>query len=441
MDKIVKKGLKIDLHIHSVYSANKDGKKVDYNTINNIPILIEKLDENGIEMCAITDHDTFNYAIYEELKKAEKQNNSIKKVLPGIEFSVEFAADKEIHVITIFNDTDKEKVRAIENIFVKGIGKSLYKNGKYNRENFYTILRAIDLDFVMIAHQKKSPASTQPPKKKDVLSLGQDVFNELIAMEYFEAYEFRDRNNEIYNKLYAAEKNIEDKLRFITGSDCHNWGNYPNTEKSGEHDIQFTFIKSLPTFKGLAMAITDKNRINYTDSFFGQGKYLESIVFEINKEEIVVPLSKGINVIIGDNSVGKSLLLHELTDNRQLIGKKSIIKGYNKYLSKNKLIVKTRIPESDVFKFNYQGNIRDIFDNPNLNADTYLNEYAPNEINVEKYRDPVERELNRLYECIRAKFEYDTQISNLQSFVIPEIELLDKELTIGEKIKTVDTSE
>lgn len=37
MDKIVNSGLKIDLHIHSFASVNKDGKKVKYNTLHNLP--------------------------------------------------------------------------------------------------------------------------------------------------------------------------------------------------------------------------------------------------------------------------------------------------------------------------------------------------------------------------------------------------------------------
>ena len=96
--------------------------------------------------------------------------------------------------------------------------------------------------------------------------------------------------------------------------------------------------------------------------------------FEIEEKKVIIPLSRGINVIIGDNSVGKSLLLHELTDNRQLIGatKSKVRKGYQKYLDRNKIRVNTTIDEEDIFKFNYQGNVREIFDNPDLKADAYL---------------------------------------------------------------------
>ena len=60
MEKIVSKGLKIDLHIHSEYSKNKDGEKVADNTLNNLPILVQGLINHQVEMCAITAHDKFN---------------------------------------------------------------------------------------------------------------------------------------------------------------------------------------------------------------------------------------------------------------------------------------------------------------------------------------------------------------------------------------------
>ena len=429
MRKIVTKGLKIDLHIHSVYSSKKDGDKVKNNTVDNLSILISKLNENGIEMCAITDHDYFDYNIYSVLKKQEGIG-TIKKVLPGVEFSVKFDEDKVIHIVTIFNDQNEEKVRKIQSVFDSGNGKNLYKGNAFTRENYYKVLEEIDLDFVMIAHQKKSPSSTQKAHKSDVKYLGEERFNELVMLEYFDAYEFRDKNNEIHNKLYAQERQFEDKLRFITGTDCHDWPSYPFYGPNHTGEMNFTYLKSLPTFKGLAMAITDINRINFTDSFFGQGKYQESLEFEIDGSKLSVPLSRGINVIIGDNSIGKSLLLHELTGNRELnsSSKSKIKNGYKRYLDKNRVQINTVLQENDIFRFNYQGNVREIFDNPDLRADAYLKEYAPADIDIEKYKRPVQRELERLYECIQRKLEYNKKIDNLQRFYILESEPSDKEL-------------
>ena len=60
MEKIVKKPLKIDFHIHSVASNHKDKKVVKDGTVENLPILISKLVENEVNMVSITDHDNFD---------------------------------------------------------------------------------------------------------------------------------------------------------------------------------------------------------------------------------------------------------------------------------------------------------------------------------------------------------------------------------------------
>lgn len=160
MEKVVSRGIKIDLHIHSEYSKAKDGKKVEENTLDNIPVLVQGLLANQVEMCAITDHDAFNYGMYYELKKEEQKNNCVKKVLPGIEFSVEFVEGKVIHIVTIFDDRDDEKVRNIQKIMEQGKGMSCYKKtkGAYTKADYFDILSEINIDFIMIAHQKKTPS-------------------------------------------------------------------------------------------------------------------------------------------------------------------------------------------------------------------------------------------------------------------------------------------
>lgn len=103
---------------------------------------------------------------------------------------------------------------------------------------------------------------------------------------------------------------MEQNIRFVTGTDCHDWSVYPSeTPESLLTDtFPYTFAKCLPTFKGLVMAITDHNRLKCVNSFFNvDKKTLEEIQFEHDGETFAIPLSKGINAIIGDNSIGKSL--------------------------------------------------------------------------------------------------------------------------------------
>ena len=64
-------------------------------------------------MCSISDHDNFDFNIYNRLKQ-EENKGSIKKVFPAVEFSVTYEK-KVLHVITIFDDKDEEKIKKIQN--------------------------------------------------------------------------------------------------------------------------------------------------------------------------------------------------------------------------------------------------------------------------------------------------------------------------------------
>ena len=76
MEKIVNSGFKIDLHIHSYCSKGKDQGRVSFNTLEHIPTLVERLTENEVKICAITDHDFFEYPLYRKLKDFETDNAS-----------------------------------------------------------------------------------------------------------------------------------------------------------------------------------------------------------------------------------------------------------------------------------------------------------------------------------------------------------------------------
>ena len=126
--KVVETGYKLDLHIHSIYSKGKDHAKVNYNTLDNIGTLAEKLNEQNVQLCALTDHDAFNFNMYKALKEYESKDHSVLKVFPGVEFSVEFEGDTEnvvVHVIAIFDDSDEAKIQKIENI-LQGTDVVLY---------------------------------------------------------------------------------------------------------------------------------------------------------------------------------------------------------------------------------------------------------------------------------------------------------------------------
>lgn len=431
MNRIVKEGLITDLHIHSVYSKHKDVGKdyMNQNTIENISVLINKLNENNVSICSISDHDYFSYEMYNSLR-SEEGKGSIQKVLPAVEFSVMMKRDseeKQIHVVTIFDDKDQDKIKNIETVLAFENGKPKYdKVNSFSENRFIEILNEIDLNTLCIAHQKKSPMSEQKPAPNDALSLGEEAFNEFIFAEYFEAFEFRNKRNEIFNNI--TKTNMKgDLLRFITGSDCHDWTVYPKYNKKEKDDnFKFTYLKCLPTFRGVALAITEDSRISLNNNFFNQSrKILEAINLTIDGEEVIIPLSHGINAIIGDNSIGKSLLIHKLTDYYRKTEKKSlssindsIQKKYEDYLGDNKIEVNSKIERNEIFEFDTQGEIRKKFNQKLLKEEEFFKDKYPSDVNTVIIKNVLKTKIEEFIKMLKNRFEYTEQLANIDNISI-----------------------
>lgn len=438
--KIVETGYKIDLHIHSVYSCAKDKKKVAFNTIDNIDVLAEKLNTNGVQMCAITDHDVFRFDMYKALKDYENNKQcSVIKVFPGIEFTVEFIGEEGptvLHVIAIFNDEDDGKVAKIAECLIDDKGNIRYdRNGAFSEEKFLSVLRSIDLDTVLIVHQKSS-LTTSHPRKNDAKTVGEEKFQEFVYTDYFEAFEFRNRKNEVFNKSFLNARNMVEDVRFITGSDCHDWRFYPKEIENDKAEFVYTYIKCLPCFRGLVMAITDHRRIKTVNSFFNPTEiYTKNLEIAIDGKDYDIPLSRGINVIIGDNSIGKSLLLHKLTEFRKQQEKllsSSVVKGYRKYLKKHKIEIKTIIPSEEVFAFDMQGEIRDKFEQEKIKSDAFLKRYYPAPISPGAYREKLQRKLKTIFDYLEEKYTIEECETRLGRFKV-----LDEDIEQAESITFV----
>ena len=441
IEKIIETGNKVDFHIHSIASKHKESDDcVDLSTLDNIDLLIEKLNQREINMCSISDHDNFDFNIYNRLKQ-EENKGSIKKVFPAVEFSVTY--DKKVlHIITIFDDKDEGKIKKIQNeIFDTKNNKPFYDDVELNSfsENKYlNILKNIDLNVVMIAHQKET-LSSKETRNHDVMTLGKEKFDELVFLDYFESFEFKRKRNEIFNKNYIEknkEKYKDTTLRFVTGSDCHDWSKYP--KENG--DFSFTYLKCLPTFRGLAMAVTNTKRINYVNNFYSTtDKYLDSINIEIDNNEYDIKLSKGINVIIGDNSIGKSLLIHKLT-NYNYLNDQKIKDSYDEYLINNKIKINSSIPESNISKFNGQGSIRKMFENKTFDSDEFLNGFFPAEPLVSKYIEIYKSEIENYISILKNKEEKSNAFNKITNFDICVIEATSKSLNFKNVTQATITS-
>ncbi len=88
------------------------------------------------------------------------------------------------------------------------------------------------------------------------MALGKEKYNELINYEYFEAYEFKTENNRIFHNLFKKKNKVYEKVRFITGSDCHEWKAY-----SRHHEVSKENEMTPTSFRGLAIVLTNGTRI------------------------------------------------------------------------------------------------------------------------------------------------------------------------------------
>lgn len=184
------------------------------------------------------------------------------------------------------------------------------------------------------------------------------------------------------------------------------------------------------------MAITDHRRIKTVNSFFNPSEtYTKSIKITIDGVKYDIPLSRGINVIIGDNSIGKSLLLHKLTEYRKQqdgMLTKTVTKGYDKYLKKHNFEVETVIPSTEVFVFDMQGEIRDKFEQEKIKSDDFLKPYYPAAIKSGAYKEKIQRKLNVIFSYLEEKYAIELLEAQLGRF-----KLLDADIDQAESITFV----
>ncbi len=442
LERIVTKPTKIDLHIHSAASVvTKDKGKKELSDCDKdyVNVLLRGLEAHGINMCAITDHDCFDKDLYFALKEREG-DGCLNKVLPGIEFSVSIRADGKkptvVHIVAIFDDRHPDLIDGIADVVCDENGKPRYddlNNGAFTEDGFAKVLRDIGLNAVLIGHEK----SAGQEAKRDVSSLGANYASEVILTEFVDAVEIRNKRRELDIKR-LIETYPKDAVPFVVGSDCHDWATYPGRE-GGE--ISFSSLKCLPTFEGLLMAVTDPSRIKVGDcSFFSaSSSKLDSLKLSVNGKNFDIPFSPGINAIIGDNSIGKSMMIHRLTNCRHVDGHK-LADGYEAYCAKEGISVDTILPIAAEFKFDDQDSVRKTLEelHSGQGQNDYFGKYFQSHVDVDSIKDSLKRFFDECVVALESKARFNDTRRRLDKHEVVLRDLPKSEkLTISQYSKTI----
>lgn len=296
--------IKFDLHIHSFASKYKESEGiVDASTIENVDILLQKLNDAEVALFSITDHNRFWPELYEKLDDLISigQYPKVRGLLAGVEFDVQIDPGmSKCHIITVFDaQNKKENYQKIYDAIEQH--KLEDQNDAYVKQDFEKLLREIGLDVILIACQRNS--LDRHNGNHNSLSEATMEPEELLLTGYINMLEFQRPNVE--GILKDNLKNVPVQVGLIMGSDCHEWMAYPN-HHTGIGNPQFIHPRAniLPTFKGLLMAVTSpETRINQQEN--RNREYVQYI--QIGGKTI--SLTNGLIAVIGENGSGKSSLL------------------------------------------------------------------------------------------------------------------------------------
>lgn len=455
--KIVTSPVRVDFHIHSAASVrtrDAGNEALVRCTSDKIDTLVERLGNPklSINMCAITDHDCFDVEMYRALKSKEG-HGTLKKVLPGVEFTVALPDDMgrpiPIHVVAIFDDRGPDDlIEALDSHIPKTVGgRPEYDSkdkGAFSSQRFSQILSDIGLSAVLIGHEK----SVGREQKNDVSSLGAERADEIVLTEFVDALEIRNRRNEV-DMRDLVERYTKPDVPFVLGSDCHDWDAYPLPSavfRGREDEVGFCSLKCLPTFEGLVMSITDPSRIRVGNaSFFNPAApKLDSLDLVIDGEPCSIPMSAGVNVIIGDNSIGKSMILHVLTG---LYGEgedaRRLREGYREYCGREKIEVKSAIASSQLLQFDDQGSIRRALEGLHDGTEgSRFDDYFQEHVNIDVVKEALKRHLASCVEALETKVAYNDYMNRLGETVLPlEIHEVSDRMAVVGSLRSKPTKE
>ncbi len=295
------KAIYTDLHIHTSNDSNKLNDQ--YDTDKLITKIKEYAKSKDI-LISLTDHNRINKEAY--LKLYGKT-----VFLVGVELHIRNIDDCDpYHCHFYFDLTDKDLSNEIDKL--NKILVELYPNPMPSNKDkipkiFDVVNKFNDYDFLVLPHGGQSHSTFDVSIPKDMIF--DTTMEKTIYYNLFDGFTSRGNTGLEKTLIYFERLGISEFINLITCTDNYNPDTYPLDKNSNENFVP-TWIYANPTFDGLRIALSEKTRLYYGETPPQNfQEFISACELHNDKIDISVEFSDGLNVVIGNSSCGKTLLV------------------------------------------------------------------------------------------------------------------------------------
>lgn len=397
----------LDLHIHTSDDPNNLNENYDLDTL--ISKVREKAQGDDF-LISFTDHNTINEKVY--LKAVEKIES---KLILGVELHIQThkGEDTKAYHCHIYFNLDDSKITSEVIKDINSKLNTLYPNNKLpllkdgNIPIIQQIIEAFDeYDFILLPHggQTHSTFDQAMPKGREF----DNAMQRSIYYNFFDGLTSRSDEKTKETTEYLKRLGLQEFVNLITCTDNYGPAIYPNPKNEETYKFIPTWMYATPTFGGLRLSLSDYSRLEYSHNKPKKWREsIKSIKLQNEKIDIDIQLTPGLNVIIGESSSGKTLLVDSLYRKITESGFDDEDSRYNEYGIEN---IKVDYPDNLDPHFIRQNFIASITgDDKKINDIEIIEKILPKNIdagklitkgliNLDKHLDSLFNEVKRIEE-------------------------------------------
>lgn len=304
----------IDIHIHTSENPDRLNQNYDAETLKK---KVEEISGENPYLISLTDHNTINGSAYQKLLHLGMN------FIVGVELHIKTYKDcPPYHCHFLFNIPEEVKndskrlnkeLDKINSILDELYEKKVVSDNN-NIPNIQEIIaKLVDYDFLILPHGGQSHSKFDVSVRSKEKDRNFDsILERTVYYNLFDGFTSRSNKGIEVTENYFKKLGINQFINLVTCSDNYSPSQYPKDNNGGDNFIP-TWMDSSPTFSGLRIALSEKSRLHYekkpNDDWQEQ---IQSVSIKNDKLDVDVSFEPGLNVIIGNSSSGKTLLVDSL---------------------------------------------------------------------------------------------------------------------------------